>query len=397
MAEAAREVWITGVGIVSCLGEGTPAHWQKMMEAHPSADTSTFAPFIVHPLAPINFDAQIPKKGDQRQMENWQRIGTYAAGLALDSAGLKGKTDILSRMDMIVAAGGGERDLAVDSTILSGSARAQNPAAFLNERLMSDLRPTLFLAQLSNLLAGNISIVHGVTGSSRTFMGEEASGVDAVRIALSRIAARQSDIALVGGAHNGERPDLLMLYEFGRYNLKDRYAPVWERGENGGFALGSLGAFLVIEAREHAEKRGAEPLARLTAVLSGRSNRQPGSVTAALTRLWDRIKDKVNSGHAAVLSGATGAAPATAEERAFLSAHDDLAVRATGSYLGHGLEPQFPMNVALATVALGHGSLFPPCDTTGLERPMSGELSQVLVTGVGHWRGEGLALVERVG
>ena len=38
---------------------------------------------------------------------------------------------------------------------------------------MNDLRPTLFLAQLSNLLAGNISIVHGVTGSSRTFMGEE--------------------------------------------------------------------------------------------------------------------------------------------------------------------------------------------------------------------------------
>ncbi len=49
----------------------------------------------------------------------------------------------------------------------------------LNERLMNDLRPTLFLAQLSNLLAGNIAIVHGVTGSSRTFMGEEAAGVDA--------------------------------------------------------------------------------------------------------------------------------------------------------------------------------------------------------------------------
>ena len=53
---------------------------------------------------------------------------------------------------------------------------------------MSDLRPTLFLAQLSNLLAGNISIVHGVTGSSRTFMGEEAAGIDAARIALARIA-----------------------------------------------------------------------------------------------------------------------------------------------------------------------------------------------------------------
>jgi 3-oxoacyl-[acyl-carrier-protein] synthase II len=397
MAEGAREVWITGIGIVSCLGEGAEAHWQKLMEAHPSADTTKFAPYIVHPLAAINFDAQIPKKGDQRQMEPWQRIGTYAAGLALDSAGVKGKSDILAHMDMIVAAGGGERDYNVDAAILSGLPSAQNPAAFLNEQLMSGLRPTLFLAQLSNLLAGNISIVHGVTGSSRTFMGEESAGVEAVHIALSRIAAGQSDIALVGGAHNGERPDLFMLYEFGSLNLKERYAPVWERGKRGGFALGSLGAFLVIEGRDYAEARGARPLARLTAVLSDRCKRTPGSVTQGLTRLWDKVKGRVRPGHAAVLSGATGAEPATSEERAFLDAHGDLAVRATGSYLGHGLEPQFPMNIALAAIALGHGSLFPPCDATGLERPLSGELSQVLVTGVGHWRGEALALVERAG
>ena len=125
-------------------------------------------------------------------------------------------------MDMIVAAGGGERDVAVDGAILTGVRKAANPDAFLNERLMNDLRPTLFLAQLSNLLAGNISIVHGVTGSSRTFMGEEAAGVDAVRIALARIAAGQSDIALVGGAHNGEREDLLLLYDAGGHMLRRR-------------------------------------------------------------------------------------------------------------------------------------------------------------------------------
>jgi 3-oxoacyl-[acyl-carrier-protein] synthase II len=276
--------------------------------------------------------------------------------------------------------------------------RAANPSAFLNERLMSDLRPTLFLAQLSNLLAGNISIVHGVTSSSRTFMGEESAGLDAVRIAMSRIGAGQSDIALVGGAHNGERPDLIMLYEFAGLMLKDKYAPVWERGDGkGGFALGSLGAFLVIEARDHAEARGAKPLARLTSVLADRRKRVAGNVAASLEGLWDKVKDKVDAKSAAVLSGATGANPATAEERAFLEAHGELAVRATGSYLGHGLEPQFPMNLALATVAVQHGSLFPPCDSTGLEKPMSGPLNQVVVTGVGHWRGEGLALVEKAG
>src|SRR5512132_1424241 len=223
MADTPREAWITGIGIVSCLGEGAEAHWQGFAERRIKIDAETFAPYLVHPLAPLDLDKQIPKKGDQRQMEPWQRIGTYAAGLALESAGIKGNTEILAHTDMIVAAGGGERDITADTAILSGLPGAEKPDAFLNERLMSDLRPTLFLAQLSNLLAGNISIVHGVTGSSRTFMGEESAGIDAVRIAHSRIGAEQSDIALVGGSYNGERPDLLMLYEFAELVLKNKY------------------------------------------------------------------------------------------------------------------------------------------------------------------------------
>ncbi len=110
----------------------------------------------------------------------------------------KDDAELKSRMHLIVAAGGGERDYAVDGQILTGLRQAENPGVFLNERLMGDLRPTLFLAQLSNLLAGNISIVHGVTGASRTFMGEELSGVDAIRIAQARIASGQNDIFLVG-------------------------------------------------------------------------------------------------------------------------------------------------------------------------------------------------------
>ena len=94
---------------------------------------------------------------------------------------------------------------------------------------MSDLRPTLFLAQLSNLLAGNISIVHGVTGSSRTFMGEEAAGVDAVRIALARIAAGQSDIALVGGSITGSARTCCCSTRRVAM-LRAPFRPVWERG-----------------------------------------------------------------------------------------------------------------------------------------------------------------------
>ena len=395
MAEAGREAWITGIGIVSCLGEGAQANWQGLLERRANVDATTFAPYIVHPLAAINLDLQIPKKGDQRQMEPWQRIGTYAAGLALDDARIKGNAELLARTDMIVAAGGGERDVAVDGAILTGLAKAADPQAFLNERLMSDLRPTLFLAQLSNLLAGNISIVHGVTGSSRTFMGEESCGVDALRIALARIRSGDSELALVGGSQHA-REDILLLYEFQRANLRDRFAPVWQRGPQGGFALGSMGAFLVIEAKSHAQARGAKPVAKLVTVLSDRAKRVPGARQARLEEMWRGLMPSLQRGRAAVLSGATGAEPATAEERAFLAAHPDCPVRATGSRIGHGLEPQFVMNVALAALALRHGKLFPPDDAGGVERTTDVAPGQIVVTSVGVVRGEGMALIEAI-
>jgi 3-oxoacyl-[acyl-carrier-protein] synthase II len=389
------EAWITGIGIVSSLGEGLDAHWDALNARRINVDDKRFAPYIVHPLAPVSFDAQIPKKGDQRQMEGWQRIGTYAAGLALDSAGVKGNQEILGRMDMIVAAGGGERDIAVDMAILNADAKGNSGPAFLNERLMNDLRPTLFLAQLSNLLAGNIAIVHGVSGTSRTFMGEEAASIDAARIALARIASGQSDIALVGAAHNGERPDLLVLYEFGDFNLTDTFTPVWARENNSGFALGSAGVFLVIESKAHAQARGAKPYARLTNVVADLAQRkQPGAVTKSLEALWPTLGVLTDNGN--LITGTTGVEPVTSEEKAFLSQHPGYAVRATGTMFGHTLETQFPLGIALAALSISRGALFPPNDPTGLEVETTEPPTQIVVMGAGHWQGEGLALVEAI-
>ncbi len=392
-----REVWITGAGILSCLGEGLDAHWAKLntplADAHPY-DDKAFAPFIVHPLPPMSFESQIPKKGDQRQMELWQRIGVYAAGLALNDAGVAGKPDILDHTDMIVAASSGERDISLDNQIFNAIKNAANPGAFLNEALLTGLRPTLFLAQLPNLLAGNISIVHGVTGSSRTFMGEEPAGIDALRVAHARIAARQSEITIVGGAYHGARWDMILVFELANAVLKDRFAPVWDRGPAGGIALASLGAFLVLESPEHAKARGAKPRARLSAVLSDRNLRQTGDTEATLRAQFESLAPKIRRSEAAIISGAAGQEPATAAEKNAL-AQFGLAVRSTGSHLGHGVEAQIFANLAIACTTLERGALFPAAGSADT-RESPAKLSQLVVTSVGHWRGEGLALAERI-
>ncbi len=181
-------------------------------------------------------------------------------------AGVKGNAEILGGMDMIVAAGGGERDLAVDSAILTDVPKADEPGRVSQRTADERSAPDAVSgAAVEPARRQYLASCMASPAPRAPSWARKAAGVDAVRIALARIAAGQSEIALVGGAHNGERKDMLLLYEFGALqSRRTTFAPVWERGAQGGFALGSLGAFLVLEAREHAEARGAKPLARLT-------------------------------------------------------------------------------------------------------------------------------------
>jgi 3-oxoacyl-[acyl-carrier-protein] synthase II len=399
----AREVWITGIGLVSSLGEGLDAHWRALAEADkpaPNVDLAFTPPFGIHPMVPLDLDTQIPKKSDQRQMEPWQRLGTYAAGLALSDAGIAGNLDILSHTHAVVAADGGERDVPTDTAILDGLKTAATPSSFLNEHLSNDLRPTLFLAQLPNLVAGNISIVHKVTGSSRTFMGEEIAGASAMEVAWRRIGAGQGDIFLVGGACLAERKDSVLNCALGGALWAGEHLPIWERVEKGGGAmLGSVGAFLVLEAREHAEARGRKPYAKLIDVQTDQSRRRPGDVAAKLTRQFDAIALN-GSARVAVLSAATGVAQATREEREVLgglikSGRVDT-VRATGSMLGTATSATFPATAGLAALALSRGGFYRPFDATGFETPLTAAPTRIVVTAAGMWRGEGSALIAAV-
>lgn len=396
------EVWITGIGLVSSLGEGVEAHAGILSGEKPCApriDETTFAPYPVHPLVPLTLAKQIPKNSDQRQMEGWQRLGVYAAGLALEDARVKGCTDLLDRMDLVVAAGSGERDTTVDCKVLEASGPPGATPLRASEILPSALRPTLFLAQLSNLLAGNISIVHHVTGSSRTFMGEEMAGLSAIDNAFQRIAAGQSDMCLVGGALNAEREDLLLSYELGQHLWAHPFQPIEHRADRGGgFVPGSVGAFLVLEQRRHAEERSARAYARVTAVETDRGRREVAARGNPLAGVFSRFDATVDRATAAIFSGASGAAPMTAAELTFL---DELKSREQinyawpyGNMMGHAVEAHFPAGIALAALALQSQSVSRAL--TGERIVESKAADRIIVTGVGHRHGEGMAVIDRI-
>ena len=391
---ANNDVVITGVGIVTCQGVGAEAHVAILGGAKAPdlrIDTERFAPYPVHPMPEIDWNQQIPKRGDQRQMENWQRLGVFAAGLALDDAGFKDDAEACGTMDMIVAAGGGERDINVDSLIVDEGLKRNDRERLLNEKLTTELRPTLFLAQLSNLLAGNISIVHKVTGSSRTFMGEEAAGISAVETAFHRIRAGQSTHTLVGSALVAERQDVILLYEALGAHATGGWTPLWSRDEKagGGIVTGSAAAFLILESREHAEARGARIYATIEAIGGDRGARDEGRLEARLERLSEREGFEPS----VIFSGASGAHDITAREKAWLGKRfSGRAVRGYSAVTGQALEAQFPLGLALAALTLGSGVKVAPFDTAA-ETAMSAPAASAVVTTVGHARGEGVAIL----
>lgn len=402
-------VWVTGLGLVSSLGEGTKAHWRALTgQAHARAqiDSERFAPYTIHPLAQIDVARQIPQNADCRQMGQWQRIGVYAAGLALADAGLKNRTDLIAKTNLNVAAGNGERDGVADGTVLAAispcAADLQgNSGSLLNEALLGALRPTLYLSELSNLLAGNISIVHGVSGSSRTFKGEEMAGVSAVEDAVKRIEGGKVELILVGGACNSERADAMLNNEICGVQWRGRHRSVWERAANGGGLIaGSIGAFLVLESDTHARSRDRRPYARIASVISGRCNTADNEEltrTSALASL-EKMQPNLAAGPLAVISGASGVASSTELELAWLESlrcrRIEPSIRAFGTVLGHATEAHYPAGVALAALAISKGQYYAPFDATGHERPFTQRLKQVLVTAFGRARGMGLGLLE---
>jgi 3-oxoacyl-[acyl-carrier-protein] synthase II len=297
-------------------------------------------------------------------------------------------------MDMIVAAGGGERDIKVDSLIVDEALKRNDREHLLNEKLTTELRPTLFLAQLSNLMAGNISIVHKVTGSSRTFMGEEAAGITAVETAFHRIKGGQSNHTLVGGAFVAERADILLLVEGIGAHATGDWHPLWSRSdaEGGGMIMGSVGAFLVLESRAYAEKRGAHVYARIDAIEGDRGSRDAGKLEQRLSRLALLAHD-APAGETVVFSGASGMAELSRREKSVLEkALPGAPVRGFGGVTGHGLEAQFPLGLALAAISLDGAAKVPVFDAEN-EKPMDGPAMHAVVTSVGYTRGEGLAVL----
>ena len=388
-----ENVWITGIGLLSCLGNGAQQHFDALMKPDKiNVDEKTYEPYPVHALGDVAWEEQIPKR-DSRQMGDWQQIGTYAAGLALQDAGIKDDEELARKTDMIVAARGSVCDIEVSREVLKMTNDLSDEQAqpIITQYLSDNLRPTLFLTQLPNLLAGNISIVHKITGSSRTLMGEEGAGIAAVQTAHARIRNGQDQIILVGGAFTSECLETLLTMELGGRLYKGEHKPISERMGNNqsGMIMGTVGAFIVLESKTHAQMRKANGYCEIDDVISDNCNRENGGVKNAVEKMMEKIGGQPD----AIISGASGMEDVTRQEMEVLET-TNAPIRCFGSKTGHGVEAQFPLSVALAALAVKNEGFYPPFEVSENERQE--KVNNVMATAIGASQAEGIAMLSKV-
>ena len=164
-------------------------------------------------------------------------------------------------------------------------------------------------------------------------MGEEQSGVDAIRTAFARISHGQCEAMLVGGAFNAERRDMLLLMEAGGVLSHGAFQPVFaRRGESSGMILGSMAAFLHLETRASAEARGAKIHACIAGIASDQCRRDAhGQVAASLMAVIKKagISDKM-------MATSSGACVAAEEKQAMDTVSPGAHLVAVGDFIGHG-------------------------------------------------------------
>jgi 3-oxoacyl-[acyl-carrier-protein] synthase II len=265
-----RRIVVTGMGAVSPLGSGVEAIWSRLiagrsglraLPASFSADLHARVAGFVPDKAEDNeagFDPDIavPRK-DQRKMDRFILFAMAAATEAIAQAGWTPQ-DAASR----------ERTATVIASGIGGFPAIVEAVRTTDHRGIRRLSPFTVPSFLVNLAAGHISIRYGYQGPLGAPITACAAGVQAIGDAARLIRAGEADVAICGGTE--ACIDLVALGGFaaaralstGFNDTPGRASRPFD-SDRDGFVMGEGAGVLVIEDLQHAEARGAKPLAEI--------------------------------------------------------------------------------------------------------------------------------------
>jgi 3-oxoacyl-[acyl-carrier-protein] synthase II len=356
--------------VVTPLGAGTENFWDAALHGKSGIGEITFfdpSPFPSHIAGECSdFDpVAFMSKKEARRMDRYAQLGIAAGIQAAESAGIMETVQKTPERVAIVMGSG-----------IGGLSTWEREYRVLHEKGPNRVSPFLITMMVPNMAAGQLAIMLGATGPSQCPVLACATGAEAIAEGLELIRRGDADVVIAGSSEAPITPlsmaGFCAIRAISTRNEEPHRASRPFDADRDGFVMSEGAGAVVLESPEHAERRGAEPIARVAGY--GRSTdayhvtapdiEGRGVERAMRLALEDAGLSPEEVGHvnAHATSTPTGDGPETKAVKRFLP---HAAVSATKSMTGHSFGAVGVTEGIMCALALKH-KMLPP--TTNLDK-----------------------------
>jgi 3-oxoacyl-[acyl-carrier-protein] synthase II len=375
-----RRVVVTGMGIISSLGNEVETAWQNILagksgvsliEHYDVSNCSTKIASLVKDFNPEDYGLT---SKDARKMDDFIQYGYAASVKAIADSGLDSDTDTLNMERIGVAIGSG----------IGGLGLIEKNHDVLNKSGPRRVSPFFIPGAIINLVSGHVSIKYGFQGPNLAFATACTTGCHAIGMAARNIVYGDADVMVAGGTEKASTPLGMAGFSAARAlstrNDEPEKASRPFDKDRDGFVLGDGAGVVVLEELEHAKARGAKIYAELVGFgmsadafhITQPSEGGKGAAASINNALKDAKLnpediDYINSHGTSTPVGDIG--ETLAVKAAFGEHAKKLAVSSTKSMTGHLLGAAGAVEVIYSILSL-RDKIAPP--TINLDNPSEG-------------------------
>ena len=260
-----RRVVITGLGIISPVGNDVPTFWNSLKEGVCGIESITDFPTDI---LPVKIGGRVKDFDPDRygidkpfmRKQDWFTIyGVAAARQAMDDAGLCAEGDGQNidpfRLGVYVGSGIGGFNV-----------QQREIGKFLEDQSGQWLSPLFIPTMISNMAAGNIAIRHHATGPCIDVVTACATSTNSLGEAFRAVRHGYADAIIAGGTDQCTIPIGLAAFANAKALTRaedPKYASLPFNANRGGFVMADGAAVLILEEYGHAKARGARIYAEM--------------------------------------------------------------------------------------------------------------------------------------
>jgi 3-oxoacyl-[acyl-carrier-protein] synthase II len=255
-----RRVVITGVGVISPVGNDAETFWNSLQEGKSGVDrltafdASDYPTQIAGEVKDFNPELYMDKK-DVRRTDRFVQFGLAAAKMAVEDAKLEITAENAERVGVYIGSG------------IGGLSTWEEQHSVLLEKGPRRVSPFFIPMLIANMASGAVSIEYGAKGPTSSAITACATGTNAIGDALRLIQFDHADVMIAGGAEATVRPMAFAGFcsakAMSTRNDEPQKASRPFDKDRDGFVMGEGAGVLILEELEHAKKRGATIIAEV--------------------------------------------------------------------------------------------------------------------------------------